>query len=104
MFKILLISISILGAKENELDPQAVMAKSGITLRQCQDLRDQLKLSKDSCDLLASEYEPYFVRAREIARKHYQKNKKNISIEKIAIVLKEFPTTTDSEILRSLDK
>lgn len=102
MINFLLFFISITLAQDNQTNAKFVIARSGITLEQCKSLRDQLKWKTDSCDLLAIEAEPYIVRAKKIAMKAKQETNYDASVEKIAQILKEFPETTDEEILKEL--
>lgn len=103
MINLLLVFISVTSAQDKHPDAKHVIAKSGITLEQCKSLRDQLKWKTDSCDLLALETEPYIIRAKKIVIKAKQETDYDASVEKIARILKEFPETTDEEILKGLN-
>ena len=89
-------------SQDKLLNAQEVMAKSGITLDQCETLRDKLKLDSGVCGQLAAEFEPYLIRAEQLRYKLPLKNRATYSAPKAARILKEFPETTDEWMVEQL--
>lgn len=81
---------------------QLGLLKSGITTQQCKAIVNELDLEPISCQLIIQQYEPFIKKATDIITKvpnKYKNNPDHEYIEKVSVILKEFPTTTEKEII-----
>ncbi|NOS93407.1 MAG: hypothetical protein HOP30_15920 [Cyclobacteriaceae bacterium] len=94
--------------EENSLKrTQVTFLESGINLTQCKNIRDRLSLDPKSCGSLEAHYVPFLERAKKVVDRLPEKMRTGqdaISVKKVADILKEFPETTDSEMLGLLTK
>lgn len=81
--------------------------KSKITIDQCRIIKSEIKVSLDICKLVLLDYEVYIKKSVAILYKYppyHQMNQKqkDRSVKKVANFLRQFPNTTEKEILKSL--
>lgn len=98
-----LVSCSSTKSSPSRTKIQVGLLNSGISVRECNVLTQELELDEQACELVVKDYEPFLNRARMIVSKLPLEIRKTANIEKLSIILKEFPSTTDDEILKAYE-
>ncbi len=84
---------------------QVAFLESGISLEQCNDIRERLELDSKSCELVSSQYKSFEGRAKRLVDsvpKIYRNKEDRFYIMSISNLIKAFPDTTDKEVLDSM--
>jgi hypothetical protein len=84
---------------------QVTFLESGVTLEQCNGIREKLDLEPSACDLISSQYSKYEMRAKRIIAnlpKDFREKNTKIDLKKMTNLFMDFPDTSDKEVVDAL--